>query len=368
MSLFVGAISGTSIDGLDLALVEIDFEQMQVVNARIVEFDNSLKSQLVDLANSQGSVVAIGRTGSALGIFTGNAINQFLEDSNVCSKDIRAIGSHGQTIHHFPESENAFSMQIGDGARIAEITGIDTVVDFRSRDIAASGEGAPLVPVFHRELFQSKEIDRVVLNIGGIANVTYLPKDPNCHQKGFDTGPGNSLIDSFVANVLNKPFDRSGSIAASGTVNADLLEQLCSDPWLNRLPPKSTGREHFNLDYLMSAIRNLKGTPSNPDIVATVTEFTAKSISDSILRWCCSSGELIVCGGGRLNSHVMHRLAQHLSSFEVMTSDSLGVDGDFIEATTFAYLAHLFVNRVPGNDPRSTGALGQRVLGCLYPA
>lgn len=368
MPLFVGAISGTSIDGLDLALVEIDDDQSQLVNAETVAFPMQLKSRLTELAAAQGDVVDIGRTSSALGSFIGKAINQFLKNSNVSPRNIRAIGSHGQTIHHFPRTAEAFSMQIGDGARIAEISGIDTVVDFRSRDIAASGEGAPLVPLFHQRLFQSNKSDRVVLNIGGIANVTYLPRGASIGQRGFDTGPGNALIDAYVLKVLNCRYDDDGAIAASGVVVAELFDRLYSDPWLRRFPPKSTGKEHFNFEYVAKAIQSLGLEPNPSDVVATLTEFTARTIADAILQWCCNSGELIVCGGGRLNSHVMQRLGDYLSIFNVFTSDSLGIDGDFVEAATFAYMAHLFVNRLPGNDPHATGASGARVLGCLYPA
>lgn len=368
MSLFVGTISGTSIDGLDLALVEIESDQIQLINAEIVDFPDQLKRRLKELAVQQGDVIDIGRTSAALGSFTGQAINNFLKNSGVRPQDVRAIGSHGQTIHHFPRTAEAFSMQIGDGARIAEVCGIDTIVDFRSRDIAANGEGAPLVPLFHRRLFQSAKSDRVVLNIGGIANVTYLPLNTSDSQKGFDTGPGNALIDTYILKKLNQHYDKDGAIAATGQVDAELLDRLCSDPWLNRPPPKSTGKEHFNLEYLTRAIQESTPSLSTPDVVATLTEFTATTISDAVLRWCCASGELIVCGGGRLNSQVIKRLACHLTNFKVMTSDSLGVDGDFVEAATFAYLAHLFVERQPGNNPSATGASGERVLGCLYPA
>ena len=368
MSLFVGAISGTSIDGLDLALVEIEDDQFQLVNAQVAEIPISLKNRLMDLANSRGDVVDIGRSGSALGSFTGKAINEFLTVSNVDPSDVRAIGSHGQTIHHFPQTDEAFSMQIGNGARIAEITGIDTVVDFRARDIAASGEGAPLVPIFHRRMFQSAESDRVVLNIGGIANVSFLPKDANQPKSGFDTGPGNALIDAYVLKMLDKPFDEDGSVAATGVVNSGLFDRLNADPWLSRPPPKSTGKEHFNLEYLTKAIQESAPSLNTSDVVATLTEFTAKTICNAILKWCSSSGELVVCGGGRLNAQIMKRLDSDLTNFKVVTSDSLGIDGDFVEAATFAYLAHLFIKRKPGNNPIATGATGERILGCLYPA
>ena len=368
MPLFVGAISGTSIDGLDLALVEIEDDQSQLVSAETVKFPVQFKNRLQELASAQGDVVDIGRTDSALGSFIGKAINQFLKNSSVSPRDIRAIGSHGQTIHHFPRTAEAFSMQIGDGARVAEITGIDTIVDFRSRDIAASGEGAPLVPLFHQRVFQSNESDRVVLNIGGIANVTYLPKGASSGQRGFDTGPGNALIDAYVLRVLNKNYDKDGAIAATGVLDAQLFDRLYLDPWLKRPPPKSTGREHFNFEYIERAINSLERAPNPSDAISTLTEFTARTIADAIIQWCCNSGELIVCGGGRLNSHAMRLLSNNLPNFNVTSSDSLGIDGDFVEAATFAYLAHLFVNRLPGNDPQATGASGARVLGCLYPA
>lgn len=368
MSLFVGAISGTSIDGLDLALVEIDEDELRLVSARTVEFPKSLKERLMRLVASKGNIVEVGRASSKLGSFTGSAIIEHLKELDVNPRSVRAIGSHGQTIHHSPTTDEAFSMQIGDGARIAELTGIDTIADFRSRDIAAGGQGAPLVPVLHRKLFQTTTCNRVVLNIGGIANVTHLPEDDRDNLLGFDTGPGNALIDAFVLENLNKPFDNDGSIASAGALDASLLDQLLSDPWLQLPPPKSTGKEHFNLEYLNQVLSKSAQAPSDADIVATLTEFTTRTIADATMRWCCESGELIVCGGGRLNSYAMRSLEKNLSNFRVLSSDSLGIDGDFVEATAFAYLAYLFVKGLPGNDPKVTGASGERILGCLHPA
>lgn len=369
MPLFVGAISGTSIDGLDLALVEIDEEQIQLLQAETADFPASLRNRLDRLANSDNTdLQVLGHTHAALGAYIGKAIKTFLERSPINSKEVRAIGSHGQTIHHYPSGGEAFSLQIGDASRIAEITRLDTIADFRSRDIAAGGVGAPLVPIFHQRLFHDNHRDRIVLNIGGIANITNLPANHAPEHVGFDTGPGNCLIDAYVKEKFNQDCDLGGRIAATGTTDLKLLDQLMSDEWLTRRPPKSTGREHFNYEYVRHAIRKTGVQLDNADIVATLTEFTALTIRDAITEWCHLSGDLIVCGGGRLNAHLMRRIAQNCPDYEVLPCESLKVDGDAVEAAAFAYLAYLHVNNCAGNVPEVTGAQGGRVLGCLYPA
>ena len=369
MALYVGAISGTSVDGLDLALVETITSRPKVLASTTVLFPTELQTRIVALAQMQvRDLKTLGRVHAALGTFTGHAIKEFLKSEGITRDKIRAVGSHGQTVHHDPKGIEAFSLQIGDPSRIAEITGIDTVADFRSRDIAAGGEGAPLVPVFHKELFRSDSHNRVVLNIGGIANVTYLPAESDTSDVcGFDTGPGNGLIDAYMQHAFDLPFDESGTTAESGVVNQQLLSQLVRDPWLALEPPKSTGKEHFNLQFVQSAIERCGLSLSDTDIVRTLTEFTAKTISRSIKKWCCSSGEIIVSGGGRLNRELMRRIDQNSSNFDVQPCESLGIDGDGLEAAAFAYLAHLFVKRLSGNLPSVTGADKETVLGCLYP-
>lgn len=369
MCLFVGAISGTSIDGLDLALIEVAEDRLRIVHGKTVPFPASLAARLGELARSQSvEVHALGHAHAALGTFIGSMVRSFLDHIGIQTEDVCAIGSHGQTVRHIPNGDEAFSLQIGDASRIAEITGIDTVGDFRSRDIAARGEGAPLVPEFHRRLFHSTASDRVVLNIGGIANVTTLPASDSESCTGFDTGPGNALIDAYVQKKLDQKFDRDGRIATTGKVDSILLEHLRSDEWFRRPPPKSTGKEHFSYEYVLQALSDASTELQEPDVVATLAELTVSTIRDAIANWCLPSGELIVCGGGRHNVHLMKRLAANCPSFGVKACESLQVDGDAVEAAAFAYLAYLHVNRKSGNVPKVTGARGDRILGCLYPA
>lgn len=369
MSFFVGAISGTSIDGLDVALIEVAEERVRLIQGKTFQFPNSLATRLGRLANpNPNEIQALGRAHAALGTFIGRTIGLFLDETGIRSNDVTAVGSHGQTVRHFPSGVEAFSLQIGDASRIAEVTGIDTVADFRSRDIAAGGEGAPLVPDFHRRLFHSTASDRVVLNIGGIANVTTLPAREPDICAGFDTGPGNGLIDAYMQKKFSQRYDRNGSIASSGQIHPALLAQLMSDEWLQHQPPKSTGKEHFNYEYVQNAIRAAVVQLDDADVLATLTELTVLSIRDAIAKWCFRSGELVVCGGGRLNAYLMQRLAKSCPSFHVMPCESLDVDGDSVEAAAFAYLAYLHVNGKTGNVPQVTGAKGARVLGCLYPA
>ncbi len=369
MTLYVGAISGTSIDGLDLALVEVSEEQLRIVRGETYQFPRSLATRLRLLSNpSPNEIQVLGHTHAALGTFIGQSITEFLDQTGIQAKEISAIGSHGQTIRHSPTGDEAFSLQIGDASRIAEVTGLDTVGDFRSRDIAAGGEGAPLVPEFHRRLFHSATTDRVVLNIGGIANVTTLLAGESEDCLGFDTGPGNALIDAYMQKELSQDFDHDGSIASSGTIDSSLLAQLLSDEWLQRHPPKSTGKEHFSYEYLQQALRAVPVQLDKADVVATLTEFSVMSIRDAIAKWCCPSGELVACGGGRLNVYLMQRLTTICPNFHVMPCEALRVDGDAVEAAAFAYLAYLHVNGKAGNVPQVTGARGARILGCLYPA
>ncbi len=369
MPLFVGSISGTSVDGLDLALVEIDDQNLQIRHAETVSFPESLRSRLARLARpGRDELVEMGHSHAALGTFIGNSINDFLRKAEVHPREVRAVGSHGQTVRHYPEGEEAFTLQIGDPSRIVEITGVDTVADFRSRDIAAGGVGAPLAPIFHQRLFQTDRFDRIVLNIGGIANVTYLASSPERPCEGFDTGPGNALLDAYVNEKLDERFDSEGRIASSGYVDDSLLDQFLSDPWFEETPPKSTGKEHFDYAYVRSNLRSAGGQMDDADVLATLAELTAASIVNAIKQWCCNSGEIVVCGGGRLNLHLMRRLAERATDFKLMPCERLGIDGDAVEAAAFAYLAYLFVNRMPGNAPQVTGAVGERVIGSLYPA
>ncbi len=369
MGYFVGAISGTSIDGLDLAIIDVGVDTVTIEHATTVPFPKHLHANLVGLTtNTAEDLVLLGRTHAELGSFIGAQIACFVSELGFTTRDIVAIGSHGQTICHAPDGQFNFSHQIGDASRIAAVTGIDTVADFRSADIASGGQGAPLVPVLHDRIFRSKHTARSIVNIGGICNVTFLPMDLKQSILGFDTGPGNALLDAWTLHEFDCRYDHKGEFARSGAVIDELLAEFLDDSWLSVPPPKSTGKEYFNLQYIQHKIRATTVNTKPINVLTTLTEFTALTLSRAIKQWCCTSGEVIACGGGRLNEFLMHRLEHHLSNHAVRLCDDLGINGDAVEAATFGYLAYLFVNKEPGNIPTVTGANRERVLGCLYPA
>ena len=367
MVVYIGAISGTSVDGLDLSIVDIAPKKIQVVATETVKFPQVLHSNLTRLAfYEDDSIELFGITHAELGTFTGIAIRDFLTNNDLQAQDVSAIGSHGQTVRHRPYGTSGFSLQVGDSTRIAQITGIDTISDFRSADIAVGGQGAPLVPIFHEILLRTRECDRVVLNIGGIANVTFLPANPAAAVSGFDTGPGNTLMDRWVQHRLGAPFDDEGKLAASGQIDNKFLNLLGSNPWLSNPPPKSTGKEYFNLNTIRTALHEVGHEVADNDVVATLAKFTAATIGHAIQRWCCSAGEVVICGGGRLNLHLLELLKQALPTFTISPSESYGIDGDSLESAAFAYLAHLYVSGQVGNIQSVTGAKAKRVLGCRY--
>ena len=356
--LFVGAMSGTSVDGLDLAMIDVEPVVPRIIDATTEPIPDPLADSLRALAlPATDDLNRMARADAELGELIGRAARAFAGD-----RPVRAIGSHGQTIRHDPRAEPAYTVQIGDPHRIAEISGIDTVADFRRRDVAAGGEGAPLVPPFHETLFRPPKGERVVANIGGISNITILSPD---HLTGFDTGPGNALLDAWIREHQGLPFDRNGAWSATGNVIPDLLTDLEQDGFVRAPPPKSTGKDFYNLDYLR---RRLTGSENPADVQATLAEFTAASISWAVERWAPSSADVVVCGGGRLNDDLMHRLGRRMIRRQVMKTESLGVDGDAVEAAAFAWLAYRFLERLPGNSPKVTGAAGPRVLGAFYPA
>jgi anhydro-N-acetylmuramic acid kinase len=361
--LYVGTISGTSVDGLDLALLEIGTE-IRFLHCQTIPLDGTLRDQLLALGQpGSNEIDRLGTTDQQLGRAIGEAINQFLGATGTDPKTVTAIGCHGQTVRHRPDGPAPFTLQIGDPNQITETTGITCVADFRRRDMAAGGQGAPLVPPFHAALFRVVEEDRVVLNIGGIANITVLPSDPSSRVTGFDTGPGNGLMDAWTNRCKSRPFDINGDWAAAGRCDDGLLNELLADPYLHREPPKSTGREHYNLDWLMP--HNGVVSAAEVDVQATLLEFTALSISHAIQRWAPHSKRLLVCGGGRNNTTLMNRLTT-LVPCPVEATDQYGVDGDGLEAGAFAWLAHQNLEGLAGNEPSVSGARGGRILGAVY--
>lgn len=371
-SLYVGCMTGTSVDGLDLALIEVDGSgAITIVAADTLPLPDPLRRDLLALSQPEDDDIdLLGTCDQELGLFTATAINTFIERLGYASNSIRAIGSHGQTIRHRPPGTSSppFTLQIGDPHVIAETTGITTVADFRRRDIAAGGHGAPLVPRFHAELFNATVGDTCILNIGGISNVSLLSKN----LTGFDTGPGNALLDQWCQQHQGLPYDRSGAWSAGGQVDNTLLETLLADPYFALQPPKSTGREYFNLDWLSktAGAHNLP-LDAAQDIQATLTQLTATTIIESLKVWGGDIRTLVVCGGGRLNNDLVHRLRQAATRLAptpdlIEPSEYWGVDGDAIEAAAFAWLAHRRLEHLPGNVPAVTGAAGERVLGAIY--
>jgi anhydro-N-acetylmuramic acid kinase len=277
---------------------------------------------------------------------------------------VRAIGCHGQTLRHRPA--DGYTLQIGNAALLAEFTGIAVVADFRSRDIAAGGQGAPLVPAFHAQALRHPDIHRVIANIGGIANVTDLPVDGPV--RGWDTGPGNLLLDAWIKRHRGAHYDRDGAWAAGGAVHPGLLAALAKHPYLQQPPPKSAGREQFNLDGLDVSLSSLNEAIAPSDVQATLLEFTAMSLCEAVKRECGRAQELYVCGGGAHNGALMARITTHLPNVRVATTTALGIDPDWVEALAFAWLARQTLHHQPGNLPAVTGARGERILGAIYPA
>ncbi len=366
MSLFVGAISGTSIDGLDLALLQVN-DDLTILHTTTVEFPQDLRVDIKALTQpGENEIYRMGRAHVGLGRFTAKAILEFLEREAIPPEAITAIGSHGQTIRHHPESDPPFTLQIGDGSSIAEGTQITTICDFRSRDVAAGGGGAPLVPIFHNALFGQSSDSTIILNIGGISNISILPSMSRDTLTGYDTGPGNALLDAWIEECKQVPYDIGGLWSQTGEIDRQLLEAFLGHSYFSLEPPKSTGKELFNLQFIRE---HLSKVPCDiqENIQATLLELTCQSIVDEVNRY--DPDRLIVCGGGRLNPHLMQRLRGLLhSSCALLTTDDLGVDGDGIEAATFAYLAYCLTVGRTANVPAVTGAMGDRLLGCVYPA
>lgn len=356
-------------DGIDAVLVQFAEDTQNTVACVSNPFSPTLRSELTDLIQPDwsGTLRYIASLNARLGTLYAQTAASLIQQSGISNNQIRAIGNHGQTIWHQPDDEPHFSWQLGDANRIAELTGVTTIADFRNRDIAAGGEGAPLVPAFHQAVFSHPEKTRIILNIGGIANISLL--SPNHDTLGFDTGPGNSLLDAWCLENQNLPFDKNGEWAAQGKIIPTLLEQLMSEPYFERNYPKSTGKEFFNLAW----VRPYLSTKMSPaDIQATLADVTARSIARGIKLASESTGQTInevyICGGGAKNLHLMQRLELLLHPAAVTKTDKLGVDADWVEAIAFAWLARQTLLGLPGNLPSATGASDYRVLGSIYPA
>lgn len=378
--LFVGIMSGTSLDGIDAALCSFNvgsfntgsFEQSafengtcQLLDTHFLAYPDSLKTELLALHSPQHNELETASiVGCRLAHLYADAVKQLLEKTKLSATDISAIGCHGQTIRHCPDfsPEFGFTLQIGNNALLAELTNITVVGDFRSRDIAAGGQGAPLVPAFHKAMFTSAEKNRAIINIGGIANVTYLPK--NGKVLGFDSGPGNMLLDSWAKFKIGKDYDKDGAWAATGEVQQTLLSNMLAEPYFALPPPKSTGRDLFNDHWLQQ--HQLYPNLLPQDMARTLVALTAQSIYEAIARM--DVDEVYVCGGGAHNALLMNSLREMLGGKLLATTDALGVGVDWVEAVAFAWLAKQTLENKPSNLPEATGATGARVLGAIYPA
>lgn len=358
---YIGLMSGTSLDGVDAVLLKFADGTHRIVGESFTPFDDSLRAKLLALHQPRSDEIhEAAVVGNELAHVYAQSVRDLLKKTRSSSASVQAIGCHGQTIRHRPDA--GYTIQLGNGALLAELTRNIVVCDFRSRDIAAGGEGAPLVPAFHQAMFADAAIHRVIVNIGGIANLTDLgPGD----IQGFDTGPGNMLMDAWTHRHLGKNFDRNGDWAQSGNCIPELLRSLLAHEYFLRRPPKSTGRELFNLSWLDA---QLSGEENARDIQATLLQFTAASIALAIKSYCGGAKEVYVCGGGASNTALMSRLAALLPHASVETTTKLGIDPDWVEACAFAWLARQALHLQAGNLPSVTGAKGLRVLGAIYPA
>lgn len=366
-NLFIGIMSGTSMDAVDAALVDFQQQSPQIIATHSQPISAELRNDLTHICTpGNNEINRAGELDVQVGRLFAVTINELIKKAAIASKQITAIGSHGQTIRHQSTGQFPFTLQIGDPNIIAAKTGITTVADFRRRDMALGGQGAPLAPAFHNYIFRTDQEDRIILNLGGIANITYLPADLKKPVIGFDTGPANTLLDSWASEQLNVNFDAYGRWAASGIADHALLDLLLTDPFFHKNPPKSTGREYFNLAWLKQQLKQLKTSLMPADIQATLTELTAKSIALAINKITSSSSAIYVCGGGLKNNYLIKRLKLNCSHCNVQSTDDAGIPAQWMEAMLFAWLAQKTLNKQPGNLTSVTGASKQSILGAVY--
>jgi len=360
--LYIGLMSGTSLDGVDAVLADLSGPLPRVLAHAHRPFGSDLRHQLLALCTEAADEIdRAGRAAQSLARQYAECVAEVLRVAGRDPAEVRALGAHGQTIRHRPEA--GYTLQLNAPALLAELTGIDVVADFRSRDLAAGGQGAPLVPAFHAAAFAAAG-PRVVVNIGGISNVSYLPGGEQ-PVLGFDCGPGNVFLDAWATRHRNVPFDRNGDFAAAGRVDATLLERLLAEPYLDQAPPKSTGRELFCPAWLASALGDAALAPQ--DVQRTLTEFTARCIGDAIARWCAPARDVVVCGGGSHNATLMAALADAAGPRPLQASSVFGIEPEWVEALAFAWLARRCLRRETGSLAAVTGARGPRVLGAVYP-
>lgn len=361
--MYIGVMSGTSIDGVDAVLVSISEKGIKLIASVSHDFPDNLAEELKELLRSDKIVLQkVGELDHRLGIVYAESINQLILEAGVDRKDVIAIGCHGQTVFHNPRGKYPFTMQLGDGNLIAANTGITTVTDFRRMDMAFGGEGAPLTPAFHKEFFSSDSENRVILNLGGIANISILNKDKFV---GMDTGPANCLMDLWIQKCLDKKYDCNGSWAKSGRVCNGLLESFLKEDYFGLVAPKSTGKELFNMNWIEDHLTNFSKI-SEQDVQATLCELTARTIVDAINLYSPDYTSIYVCGGGAFNTFLLERLGAFAPGVEINTTAKLNVHEQLVEAMAFAWLAKQRVLECEGNLPEVTGARSKVVLGSLY--
>lgn len=366
MALYIGLMSGTSVDAIDAVLCDIKdsaTNPIQLIHSKSIPFPNVIQQQIHSLSHGEYAhdpIEEMALLDRELGELFAEAVDDLLKDSGHTKDAITAIGSHGQTIRHRPDAYHPFTIQIGNPHTIAARTGITTVADFRTRDMVYGGQGAPLVPAFHQAIFHDPEQDRIVVNLGGIANITYLPA--HGEVLGYDTGPANTLMDQWITFHQNESFDRDGKWAQQGKVIPKLLNALLSDSYFSQAFPKSTGREHFNLNWLKQFSVDALAPE---DVQATLLELTTTTVSQAIQQHT-ANGTIILCGGGAYNSALKQSLQQSLNGFEVESSQKFGVAPDWVEALAFAWLADRCLKNLSGNLPAVTGARSATILGAIY--
>jgi anhydro-N-acetylmuramic acid kinase len=363
MGIYLGLISGTSMDAIDAALVDFDAAPLRIIATSATAFEPVLKRRISALIDRADSVALdeIGQIDVELGGAFAHASLALIKTAGLSPGQVTAIGSHGQTLRHRPDLAAPFTWQIGDPNVLAEMTGVSVVADFRRRDVAAGGQGAPLLPVFHDQVFRSDSEDRVIANLGGIANITILRRDAGV--TGFDTGPANRLLDAWIAMHQGKDFDANGSWAATGKVDETLLKELMHEPYLRMPPPKSTGRELFNLPWLQNKLGLFSRVAC--DVQATLQQFTAASLAAAVRQYA-PGASLYVCGGGAHNSGLLQAIAALIAPNRVASTTELGLDPDYVEAVAFAWFAKRTLEGLTSSAASVTGAKGARILGGVY--
>jgi anhydro-N-acetylmuramic acid kinase len=365
-SIFIGTMSGTSMDGLDLVAIRFpDNAPPQTCATRFTPYPDSLKQRLQNLAlDANASLDQMCQLDSELGQYYAQQINEFITHENLSRQDISGIGSHGQTVRHCIQGSHPYTLQIGDPNIIAAKTGLTVVADFRRRDIALNGQGAPLAPAFHNQVFRTNQVNRAIINIGGIANITFLPADSNKEVVGFDSGPGNTLLDYLSQLKFDLRYDEDGKIASTGTPHHERLNNLVENEAYFKKPfPKSTGTDYFSPQWLKSS--GLLELPPE-DCMASLCVLTASSIARAMGSLDEAIDEYYLCGGGAKNTYLMHSLAQQLGCDALDTTESLGIHPDWVEASAFAWLACQTLNRKSGNLPSVTNAEKFTILGAVY--